>query len=401
MFYGWRVVAVCLLAALFANAFGLFGAGVYLSAIVAMQGWPTGLVSGAITLFYVTSALLLMPVGTFIARLGPKPVMGTGILAMALGIAAIGRSDAVWQVYAAFLVMGVGWASLSTTAQATTLAPWFERHQGRAVSIASLGASAGGMIGAPLLLFGIAHLGFARTTTLAAAVSPAVLLPLILLVLKRRPQDIGLLPDGAVASAGPAAARPATRWTRADALRSWALRSVMITFGIGMMVQVGFVTQQVAFLLPELGTVGTSLAVSATAIAALCSRLLLARFSDQIDQRKLAATVFVAAAVAYGAMGLFPVVPVLVGGSVLFGVTIGNITTLSPIIVRREFGAASFGAIYGVASMVIQLATAVGPSFYGLLRDWSGSYRLPLVLVALLDVAASIVLLSGRRSGAS
>ncbi len=400
MFYGWRVVAVCLLAALFANAFGLFGAGVYLNALVATKGWPTGLVSGAITLFYVTSALLLMPVGACIARLGPKPVMGTGILAMALGIAAVGRSDALWKVYAAFLAMGVGWASLSTTAQATTLAPWFERHQGRAVSIASLGASAGGMVGAPLLLFGIARLGFAWTTTLAAAVSLAVLLPLILLVLKRRPQDIGLLPDGAVASTGHAA-RPATRWTRADALRSWALRSIMITFGIGMLVQVGFVTHQVTFLLPKLGTAGTSLAVSATAIAALCSRLLLARFSDQIDQRKVAAAMFVTAALAYGSMGLLPFAPVLVGGSILFGVTIGNITTLSPIIVRREFGAASFGAVYGVASMAIQLATAVGPSFYGLLHDWSGSYRLPLVLVALLDLAASIVLLSGRRSSAS
>ena len=74
MFYGWRIVAVCLIAALFANAFGLFGAGVYLSAIVATQGWPTGLVSGAVTLFYLTSALLLMPVGSFIARISPKPI---------------------------------------------------------------------------------------------------------------------------------------------------------------------------------------------------------------------------------------------------------------------------------------------------------------------------------------
>ncbi len=397
MFYGWRIVAVCLLAALFANAFGLFGAGVYLNAIVAGQGWPTGLVSGAITLFLVTSALLLIPVGTFIARIGPKPVMGVGILAMALGIAAVGRCDALWQIYAAFLVMGVGWASLSTTAQATALAPWFERHQGRAVSIASLGASAGGMVGPPLLLFGIAHLGFAWTTTLAAVASLALLMPLILLVLKRRPQDIGLLPDGAAADTGPAG-RPAPRWTRGKALRSWALRSIMIAFGIGMLVQVGFVTHQVTFLLPVLGTAGTSLAVSATAITALCSRLLLARFSDQIDQRKVAAAVFVGSALAYGSMSLFPVPPVLVAGSILFGATIGNITTLSPIIVRHEFGAPSFGAIYGVASMVIQLATAVGPSFYGLLHDWSGSYRLPLALVALLDVVASLVLLSGRRA---
>ena len=61
LFYGWRIVAVCLVAAVFANALGLFGAGVYLHALVESKGWSTGAVSSSITLFYVTSALLLVP----------------------------------------------------------------------------------------------------------------------------------------------------------------------------------------------------------------------------------------------------------------------------------------------------------------------------------------------------
>jgi MFS family permease len=399
LFYGWRIVAVCLLVALVANAFGLFGAGVYLHAIVETQGWPTGLVSGAITLFYVTSAFLLVPVGNTIARRGPQPVMAIGVLALAAGVAAVGRTDQAWQVYAAFLVMGVGWACLSTTAMATTLAPWFERHQGRAVSIASLGASIGGMVGAPVLLYGIARIGFAWTTSAAAALSLALLMPLVWKVLKRRPQDLGLLPDGAALPDAGERAKLAPKWTRSAALRTATLRTVIVTFGLGMMVQVGFVTHQVTFLVPTLGTIGTSIAVSATAVMALCSRLLLARFADQIDQRKLAAVVLVAAASAFALMGLFPAPAVLVGGSILFGLTIGNVTTLSPIIVRREFGAASFGAVYGIASMAIQLATALGPGLYGLLHDLSGSYRLPLLLAAALDLVACAVILWGRRAG--
>ena len=167
LFYGWRIVSVCLIAAVFANALGLFGAGVYLHALVEERGWPTGLVSGAITLFYVTSALLLIPVGGVIGRAGPQPIFALGGTALALGVAAIGHVTAPWQAYAVFLVMGVGWACLSTTAVATTLAPWFERFQGRAVSIASLGASVGGMAGTPILLFGIDRAGFTATTTIA------------------------------------------------------------------------------------------------------------------------------------------------------------------------------------------------------------------------------------------
>jgi len=395
MFYGWRIVAVCLVASVFANALGLFGAGVYLHALVEQKGWPTGLVSGAITLFYVVSALLLIPVGGILGRFGPQPIFALGISALAGGVAAIGHVAAPWQTYAAFLVMGVGWACLSMTAVATTLAPWFERHQGRAVSIASLGASVGGLAGVPVLLFGIDRLGFAATTTAGAASALLLMLPLAAFVLKRRPQDIGLLPDGAAAASATTSARAAT-WNRRDALRTAALRSVMAGFGIGMMVQVGFVTHQVTLLSPALGTAGTSIAVSVTAIAALLSRLVLARFADQMSARTTAAVMMMVAAGALAAMAVWPVPAMLVVGSMLMGMTIGNVTTLAPIIVRREFGAAAFGAVYGIASCVIQLATALGPSFYGLLHDAFGGYRVPLLLAATVDIGAALVVLAGK-----
>ena len=399
IFYGWRIVAVCLVASVFANALGLFGAGVYLHALVEQKGWPTGLVSGAITLFYVMSALLLIPVGEILGRFGPQPIFALGISALAGGVAAIGHVVAPWQTYAAFLVMGVGWACLSMTAVATTLAPWFERHQGRAVSIASLGASVGGLAGVPVLLFGIDRLGFAATTTVGAASALLLMLPLAAFVLKRRPQDMGLLPDGAVAASATTSARAAA-WNRRDALRTAALRSVMAGFGIGMMVQVGFVTHQVSLLSPALGAAGTSIAVSVTAIAALLSRLVLARFADQMSARTTAAVMMMVAASSLAAMAVWPVPAMLVAGSMLMGMTIGNVTTLAPIIVRREFGAAAFGAVYGIASCVIQLATALGPSFYGLLHDAFGDYRVPLLLAATVDIGAALVVLAGRVKGA-
>ena len=396
LFHGWRMVAVCLIAALFANALGLFGAGVYLRQLVVEKGWSTGLVSGAITLFYVVSAVLQIPLGGMIARLGPRPVFAAGTLALCVGVAGIGRVEAPWQTYAAFIVMGVGWACLSMTAVATALAPWFEKYQGRAVSIASLGASVGGMAGVPILLFGITQAGFAATTTIAAVVAFAVLLPLAWFVMKHRPQDIGLLPDGADARASVVASAPARRWNRSDALRTAALRSVMVGFGIGMLVQVGFVTHQVTMLAPVLGAAGTSATVSATAVAALVSRLLLSRFADQIDPRVTAAAVLLCAAIALASIALWPVPAVMVAACVLIGATIGNVTTLSPIIVRREFGAASVGAVFGITSCVIQLATGVGPSFYGLLHDGFGSYRVPLLLAAAMDLVAVGAVLAGR-----
>jgi MFS family permease len=397
IFYGWWMVAACLLAGLVGNALGLFGAGVYLYAVIAANGWPTALVSGAVTLFYVVSAVLLIPVGSGINRFGPRPIIALGGVAMAGGVAGIGHATVPWQAYLAFLFMGIGWACLSTTAVATTLAPWFERYQGRALSIASLGASVGGMTSAPMLLFGIGRIGFAATTAVAGFLAVVVLLPLAALVLRHRPADMGLFPDGRPPNNTNAKAS-APRWTRRTALHTPALRSVMATFGIGMMVQIGFLTHQVTLLAHSLSTLGVSMTVSATAVAALAGRLALARFADQIDVRITAAAVLLLAAGSFSMQGLFPVPAVLVGGSIVFGLTVGNVTTLSPIIVRREFGAASFGTIFGVASCGIQLATALGPSFYGLLRDAFGGYHTPLMMAAALDILAAGIVILGRRA---
>jgi cyanate permease len=71
--------------------------------------------------------------------------------------------------------------------------------------------------------------------------------------------------------------------------------------------------------------------------------------------------------------------------------------TLSPIVVRREFGAAAFGVVYGMADTGIGLISAFGPSFFGLLHAAFGGYRAPLLIAAIIDVlSAAIVVLGGR-----
>jgi MFS family permease len=400
VFYGWWMVAACMLSALVGNALGLFGAGVYLHEVVTVNGWTTGLVSGAVTVFYVVSALLLIPVGAGIKHYGPRPVIALGGLALAGGVIGIGHATAPWQAYLAFLVMGIGWAGLSTTAVATTLAPWFDQHQGRAVSIASLGASVGGIIGAPALLFGIARIGFASTTIVAGLLAIAVVLPLAAFVLRSRPQDLGLFPDG-LALRRDAASTGAPDWTLPMALSTPALRSVMATFGIGMMVQIGFLTHQVALLAQSVDRLAVSITVSSTAVAALAGRLALARFADEMDARVTTAAALLVAAGSLGAMGLFPVPSVLIVASIVFGLTVGQVTTLSPIIVRREFGAPAFGLVFGAASCGIQLATALGPGLYGLLYDAFGSYNPALIGAAGLDVAAAAVAIAGRGNPSS
>jgi cyanate permease len=82
--------------------------------------------------------------------------------------------------------------------------------------------------------------------------------------------------------------------------------------------------------------------------------------------------------------------------SLMYGFCLGQITTLSPIVVRREFGAASFGAIYGIAATIIQLTSAFGPGIYGVLHDALGGYGPVMGIAAGVEVIAMIAILVGR-----
>ena len=398
VFHGWWMVAGCMAVATVAWSFGLYGPSVYLHTISQMHDWSIGLVSSALTLAFLVNASVLGFVGSAISKYGPRRVMALGAAVMASGFIAMGGISKVWHVYACFALMGLGWSCLSTTAITSSLAPWFDRHQGRAVSTAMLGASIGGMVGVPVLLALIGAFGFSSAMLMVALIVLNTVWPISFFILRRRPQDLGLHPDG-IEPTDTTKASATRTWTRSTALSTTALRTVTLAFGFALMVQIGFLTHQVSLLLPSIGASATALCVTLAAVLAFIGRMLLARFSDHLDVRLIACGVLLNAAVSLSLGALFNdhtwgLIIAVLG----FGLSAGNITTLPPLIVRREFGAASFGAIFGIAAMLMQMMSSLGPAFFGFLYDLSGGYRLPLTLAAGLNFLAAAVIMRGRLS---
>lgn len=399
MYYGWRVVAVCFVAASFTWGFGVYGASVYLSQITASLGWPVALVSGGVTAFYFANAASIAAVGSAVGRFGARPVFLTGATTLAAGIAAMGQVAAIWQLYAAFMLIGLGYACLSLTGLTAALSPWFERHQGRSIAIALMGASIGGMIVVPLLVLAIARFGFTHAMAASAALTASVLVPLAAVVLRYRgPADIGLAPDGE-RIAHDTAGRPSAslvRWTRRQAMATTAFWTAALGFAVGLAAQVGFFTHQVNFSRPLLGVEGAGWLAGATGFANLLGRLVLARIADQMPVRLYSAGLFGVQAMTLIALALDSGAVVLIVTCLIYGFCLGQITTLSPIVVRREFGSASFGAVYGMAATVIQLISALGPGLYGVLHDAFGGYGPVMGVAAGVEVLAMTAMLVGR-----
>jgi predicted MFS family arabinose efflux permease len=398
VFHGWRVVAACFVVAAVAWGLGLFGSSVYLQAVTAAHGWPTAQVSSAITLFFLVSAVIQRAVSRSIDRRGPRPVLLVGTASMTTGVALIGQVAEPWQLYPCFVLLGLGWSALSTTAITTTVAPWFERHQGRSMTLAIMGASVGAIAGVPLLLLSVAELGLGGGLLAAGVAGAAVLVPLVAVVLRHRgPADIGQQPDGGpVVNGGDAAVPVPPAATPANRRR--LLWSAATAFALALTVQIGFITHHVAVAEPLLGAAGAGLLVSATGGVALVGRLILARIVDGVRVRHLACLVMIAQAAALLAVALWPTAPVLVAASLVYGYGVGHVTTLGPIVVRREFGATAFAAAYGTAATAIQLTSAFGPALFGLLRDGFGGYGPGFLIAAAMTAAGCASLFLGGRA---
>lgn len=305
-----------------------------------------------------------------------------------------------WQLYPCFGLIGIGWAALSTTGIAATVAPWFERHQGRSMALAIMGASVGAIVGVPALQLAIRRFGLELGLAVVAAVAAAMLLPLVGRVLRfRRPEEIGLQRDGQASAAEPVSA-PLSPPIATGANRSLLLWSAAVAFALGLAMQIGFITHHVTLAEPFLGTAGAGLLVSATGGSAFIGRLILARIVDGVAVRRLACLVMIAQTAALLALALWPTIPVLVGASLVYGYGIGHITTLGPIVVRREFGAAAFGATYGIAASAIQLTSAFGPAAIGVLRDSFGGYRPGLAIASAVTLIACLIMFMGGRLAA-
>src|SRR5437867_650138 len=395
-FHGWNVVGATFVMALFSFGLGFYGLTVYVATLQRLHGWSASTVSAPVTVYYVAGALLTTAIGSVYERFGPRLVVVGASVVMAGGIMALGLVTRPWQLYPVFLVMAVGWGSMSGAAINIILAPWFERRRGLAVSVAFNGATLGGVTVAPMLIPLIAVLGFTRALVIAGLVSFGAVIAVAAAVMRRGPEALGLGPDGeaapsAVAAPGVAAAR---RW-RGDALRTWRFWSVSAPFALGLAAQVGVLTHLVALVTPAVDAGGAARAVGTTTAAALIGRLLTGIVVDRLNRRAVASATLVIQMLGLAVLTWLPSATAVYVGCALFGLGVGNLTTLPGLILAVEWPRERFSALVGLAVGINQFTFAFGPSLVGVIRDRVGGAALVLAACATLQALAAVMILLG------
>ena len=402
-FYGWVIVGCMMCSSVVRQAAAVATLSIFIVPMTSEFGWTRTGISGAVSLGALLGAVVAPFIGPLFDRHGSRALLVASAVAVSgCCIALAGTQGLLW-FYVAFGISRLMFSTPFEIGTTSAVTKWFVRHRARAMSLLILSTGAGLTI-LPLVVAtatGIAGWRAGWLTLAVVAIVLGVLPQWFLLV--RRPEDVGLVPDGAPADPGSsaAAARTAapdeTDFTRTQALRTSTLWLMMTYTLLVFPVQAGVSLHQAPHLVERgLSPTIAATAVSAFSFAGALSSLLFGYLGDRVPVR--AALAASAALMALGAVTMREVEGPLLGyvSAVLFGAGIGGLLTMVPVAWASYFGRARFGAIRGITLPAQVGGQAIGPLAAGVLHDLTGGYASGLAVFAVLSLLAAGVALVTR-----
>ena len=410
-YYGWMVVGIAFVTMAIGvtarTAFSLL-----LPPLVGEFGWDRGLAAGAFSFGFLLSAVLNPIVGRLMDRHGPRLVIETGVVLMAAGLLLAPSIEKPWHLYATLgLAVGVGANLTSFVVQSLFLPNWFVRRRGLAISIAFSGVGVGAVALLPWLQTIIEHDGW-RASCWVMGLLVLLLLGPINLFVWRRPQDIGLLPDGASDTAEAAERGRASNivdpawasidWTVARAMRTSRFWWIALGYFCALVAWYAVQVHQTKYLI-EVGftPLVAAWALGIVSVVAIPGQVGLGALSDRIGREWIWSAGCAGFAMCYAALIALEHAP---SHALLYLMVVSQgflgyaLTSVMGPIVAEIFEGPRYGSIFGTIAIALTSGGAAGPWVAGAIYDATGSYRLAFLLaIACCVVSAAAIWIAAPR----
>jgi MFS family permease len=409
-FYGWIIIAVTFVTmAIGVNARTAFS--LLFPPILGEFGWDRGVTAGAFSFGFVVSAIASPLFGRLMDRLGPRSVMELGVVLMASGLLLAPLTTQPWHLYLTIgVLVGAGSICLGYTGQSLYLPNWFHRSRGLAIGFAFAGVGVGSVTLLPWVQFLIDGSGWRAACTAIGLLVLIVLAP-INFFLRKRPEDIGLLPDG---DAAPSASVPkplsnvvdpdwaGIDWTLSRAMRTARFWWIAVGYFAGLYIWYAVQVHQTKYLLD----IGFSPAVAVWSLGAVSTlgipgQIFLGHLSDRIGREWVWSIGCAGFAICFAALMALPQVHslalvylmVFMQGALGYGLT----SVLGAIVVEI-FQGKHYGSIFGTIQVAALSGGAVGPWVTGVLHDVTGNYSLAFAIgIAMSGLSALAIWLAAPR----
>ena len=385
-------------------------AGVFLRPMTEDLGWAAAEYTLGGAAAFLVGGMAGFLIGPLVDRFGPRPLMLVGACIYAIAFFWMSQIHELWQfIGLSMLAGGAGFALIGSLVVNTVLSKWFVARRGWALALGSTGISFAGLI-MPAATIGIVDWIGWRDAYVVLAVFMFVIIVPVALVMRRRPEDYGLLPDGADIQAGPgldhdsAAARDrdaANSFTRGEALRTRANWLLILGYGLNMLALSAVLVHAIPFMTDHGFTrAEAALAIAVNGGANLSSKFVWGYLLQRIHVRKLSAT-----ALCISASGvILMLVAAQIGAIALmfvafffWGFGFGGSVPLSEFIWAKYFGRVHIGSVRGFGAPFTIALGAVGPILAGLYFDATGTYTGAFVAFAFTYLAGAAAIFASRE----
>jgi len=405
-FYGWVVLACVCCAALARQGPAVATLSIFVEPMTGDFGWSRTALSGAVSVGGVMAAVLSPLIGPMLDRRGARAMLCSAVLVTGVCTMALSLTQSLLAFYIFFCIARMNFAGPFDIGIYGALNTWFVARRPLANAIVNL-AHMVGLAAMPLIAYAAmaAHGWRGGWVAVGATVLIVGLVP-AWLFLVRRPEDVGLLPDGRLSAAATTgeATRSATgetgaepTFSRREAMRTWAFW-VLALYTIAIFpVQAGVSLHQAPHLIER----GLAPATAAGIVSVFSLAAGLGGVGFGLAGRRLGvrASLALGAALAAGGTLMMIAIGAPVHGyaaAACFGAGIGGLFTILPLAWADYFGRNSFGAIRGAALTMQVTAQALGPLLSGWLRDLTGDYTASLASFAALSGLGVLLALLAR-----
>ena len=405
IYYGWWILAGAILAQFTATSTGQMVSGVFLDPLVEELDIKVWQFAAAVSLATAFGAIAVVVIGPLVDRLGPRRLMLAGAAFCAFGLIGLSlQATIVFFFLFQAISRALGVNLFSGLVINATLIKWFIVRRGWALAIGSAGVSLAGII-TPIAMTGIVdNFGWRFGYLALAGAVLAIIIP-VALVMRRQPEDMGLLPDGAHLSGDSGVAEERTRAAlAADDLQTHTRRQAMETPGfwllaLGYGLNSAALGSVVLYAIPFATSVGFARSVAAAGLGIngvgnLTAKAVWGWGLQRFDARRLAGAAF-----STSASGVLLMVVageahntlLLMIGFYMYGFGYGGTIPIGSFLWARYFGRRHIGAIRGVGRPITLVFSTSGPIATGAFFDVTGSYVGAFLILALVYVLGAIV----------
>jgi MFS family permease len=371
-YYGWWIVAGLFLVLTVSSGFGFYNLSLYINVLAGARGFSVSQISVAVSLFFVVGGVTGMMVARLIDRYDVRWVMIAGAALGGAALAFVGHATKLWQLYALFLVFGAGNSAISIVTSTTLVARWFPgANRSVALSIASTGLSAGGILVTPLSARVINHWGLEATIPWFGALFFLLVLPVALWIVRGHPPGTRSTASGGAA--------PAPGWQYQEAIKSRFFILVTLGYLLLMGSQVGGIAHLYNRAAQIADFRAAALAVQALTLMSILGRIFGGWLVTRVPIRVFTLGNVVGQALGLGVVATATGPTQVVAGAALFGASVGNLLMLQPLWLVDAFGASAYARIFSLSNAISVIGVALGPMLMGLIFD-AFDYRLAYLL---------------------